>query len=190
MKQSHSLALLGATALMAGTFAAAPLLAQTAPRYTPTEQAAMGNPTTSSGYVSQAQSGDLFELEASKIGVQRAQNEQVRLFAQQMVDDHAAAANNLSLAASQAGVTATTPVLTVQQNARLDDLRKVSLSAFDKAYIVDQLKAHEQAIALHGTYSRNAAQTTLKTSSGNMTTVSEKHLSDAKKISSLLGSEG
>jgi len=135
MKSFRSFALFGATALVASTFAITPVWAQTTPYPAPrAERVIYAQPMTAAGYAFSAQSSSLYEYEISKIGVERAQNEQVRLFAQQVLDDHTAAMFKMNGAVQQAGVTPTAAVLSAPQAAKLDQLRKMSTSGFDKLY--------------------------------------------------------
>lgn len=190
MQKSYSLALLGATALIAGTLVGAPLVAQTTYPAPQVQHVTYTQPMTATGYVSNAQSVGLFEFEASKIGAQRAQNEQVRLFAQKLIDEHSASASKMTLAAQQAGVTPTYPALTAQQNIKLDNLRKASVSGFDRIYIGIQLEAQEDALRIHRGYSSGGDQAMMRTTSNDMATIAEGHIAAARKISSLLASEG
>lgn len=190
MKQIYSFALLGATALIAGTFAITPVLAQTtaypAPRV---DRVVYAQPMTAAGYVYSAQSSDLYEYEISKIGVERAQNEQVRLFAQQVLNDHGAAMSRINVAAQQAGVSPTVGILSAPQVAKLDELRKMSTSGFDKLYARTQMESHETALALHRGYSQGGDQSMMRGTSSEMATVTEKHIAAGLKISTLLASE-
>jgi putative membrane protein len=190
MQKSYSFALLGATALVAVALAGAPLVAQTTYPAPQAQLVTYAHPMTATGYVQNAQSVDLFEFEASKIGAQRAQNEQVRLFAQKLIDGHSASVSKMTLAAQQAGVMPTYPTLTAQQNTKLDNLRKASISGFDKVYISTQLEAQEDALRIHRGYSSGGDQAIMRTTSNDMATVTEGHIAAARKISSLLASEG
>jgi len=247
MKTFRSFALLGATALVAGGLAAAPVMAQTTynqqkstqstpttsppmasdgstvpgtvPGSTTTYQRADGTviqqktqqngtvkqqradgtqkaakttasqPLTPANYVTYAQTADLYEAELAKIAVQRAQNKEVRTYAERVVADNSTSTARLTSAASQAGLTPVTVTLTAKQQAKLRDLRTISDAAFDQQYINAQLDSQERELRLHNAYARNGEQPVLRTTSGELAPLARKHLSDARQISAQLGHE-
>lgn len=191
MKNIHTLALLGATALMAGSFATVPAMAQstTPPAVKAEQQAATRQPLTAATYLTYAQNADLFEIEAGKIAVQKAQNKEVREYARQMVDSNTTTTNRLNATARQSGVTATAPALSVKQRARLDELQNATLSSFDKLYITTQLEAHERELRLHNSYATTGDQPTLRSASTEMVPTIRKHLSEARRISGIIANE-
>jgi putative membrane protein len=147
-------------------------------------------PLTPANYVAYAQTADLFEVEAAKVAVQRAQNKEVREYAERVVADNSTSAARLANAARQAGVTPTTPVLTAKQQTKLRDLRSISDAAFDQQYINAQLESQERELRLHNAYARNGEQPALRSTSGELAPLARKHLSDARQISAQLGHEG
>ncbi|WP_341897026.1 DUF4142 domain-containing protein [Ferrovibrio terrae] len=185
----RKLALLGATAMVAVGIIAAPVLAQTTQYPSTTAQksrATSAKPLGTTDYLASARTADLFEVEASKIAVQRAQNKQVRDYAQRVLDDHALSSPKLNDAAIQAGLTPTTPLLTVKQAAKLNELQKASLSSFDKNYILSQIDVHERELRLHTDYARTGDAMTIKNNSTVMMPLVRKHIADAKQISGAL----
>jgi len=145
---------------------------------------------TPANYIAYAQAADLFEVEAAKIAVQRAQNKDVREYAERVVADNSVSAARLANAARQANVTPTTAVLTAKQQTKLGDLRNASDAAFDQQYINAQLESQERELRLHNSYARNGDQPALRTTSGELAPLTRKHLSDARQISAQLGHEG
>lgn len=145
---------------------------------------------TPANYIAYAQTADLFEVEAAKIAVQRAQNKDVREYAERVVADNSVSAARLANAARQANVTPTTAVLTAKQQTKLRDLRNASDAAFDQQYINTQLESQERELRLHNSYARNGDQPVLRTTSGELAPLTRKHLSDARQISAQLGHEG
>lgn len=214
MRQTLSLALLGATALAAASLAVMPLAqAQTstqqqsqqykAPAQTPNdgpnkqrttnttkaEKSETMRPITAGNYVLYAQTADLFESEAAKIAVQRAQNKDVREYAKRVVTDNATTSSKVSAAAQQAGVAPATVTLTAKQVTKLNDLRNASDAAFDRMYITAQLESQERELRLHNSYAQNGEQPALRTTSTELVPVARKHIADAKVISGQLGNE-
>lgn len=145
---------------------------------------------TPANYIAYAQTADLFEVEAAKIAVQRAQNKEVREYAERVVADNSVSTARLANAARQANVTPTTAVLTAKQQTKLRDLRSISDAAFDQQYINAQLDSQERELRLHNSYARNGDQPVLRTTSSELAPLTRKHLSDARQISAQLGHEG
>jgi putative membrane protein len=186
MKHIRSLALLGATALVGASFAVSPAQAGGTPDRQ-TGAAAQHQPLTAQSYVMYAGNSDLYEIEAAKLAMQRAQDPEVKSFAAQMVRQHQMSTSKIAAAAKQSGLTATaSPVLTTHMQQKLDDLRKASDSAFDERYITQQVEAHERALRLHRDYAQNGDKAALKTTSMETAKVVEQHLAEARRISTEL----
>ena len=99
-----------------------------------------------------AAQSDMFEIESSRIALEKAQEDGVRAFAQQMVDDHTASSEAMKQAAEADGVNdiPTTPDDAHQQ--MISQLQEASADQFDSAYMQMQLQAHQQAVALFEGY--------------------------------------
>jgi predicted outer membrane protein len=74
------------------------------------------------------------EVEAAKLAQSKSQNDQVKSFAQQMIDDHTKGLNDVQQVAQQKGVTLPTEP-DAKHKAMAAKLEKMSGSAFDKAYM-------------------------------------------------------
>lgn len=186
MTRIHSYALLGATALFAASVAVPPALAggMKAENRTGAQHAAMQQQTlTAQNFVLYATNADLFQAEASKIAVQRAQSSEVKVYAQQMASQHATATSKLNMAARQAGVTPATPVLTVHMQQKLAELRNASTTSFDERYITLLQEAQERELRLHNAYVRGGDNATLRTASTDTAKMVAQHLAETRRIS-------
>jgi putative membrane protein len=181
MTRIHSYALLGATALFAASVAVTPAMAggMKAETRAGTQQQAL----TAQTFVLYANNADLFQTEASKIAVQRAQSSEVKVYAQQMASQHATATTKLTAAARQAGITPTTPVLTVHMQQKLAELQNTSTTAFDERYITLLQEAQERELRLHNAYSRGGDNATLRAASTDTAQLVSQHLAEARRIS-------
>jgi putative membrane protein len=187
MTRFHSYALLGATALFAASAIVPPAFAggmkaenrAGAQQHAPVQQQAL----TAQNFVLYATNADLFQTEASKIAVQRAQSSEVKVYAQQMAAQHANATSKLNMAARQAGVTQVTPVLTTHMQQRLAELQNVSTNAFDERYITLLQQAQERELRLHNAYARSGDNATLRTASNDTAQMVAQHLAEARRIS-------
>ena len=165
MTRIHSYALLGATALFAASVAVPPALAggmkaenRAGAQHAAVQQQAL----TAQNFVLYATNADLFQTEASKIAVQRAQSSEVKVYAQQMASQHANATSKLNMAARQAGITPATPVLTVHMQQKLAELRNASTTSFDERYITLLQEVQERELRLHNAYVRGGDNATLQ----------------------------
>ncbi|WP_296819530.1 DUF4142 domain-containing protein [Brevundimonas sp.] len=104
---------------------------------------------TVEGYVMNAAMGDMYEIQAADMALERTENAQVRELAQMIKNDHQAASQRLQSAAQAAGETVPTE-LDERRQGMLDNLRAASSAEeFDRVYIAQQVAAHEEALALH-----------------------------------------
>ena len=94
---------------------------------------------------------NLSEIDAAKLAKGRASSE-VRSFASQMQNEHAAMLQDTRQLAQRINVQPQAPTLASTAGTThfetMEELRKRSGSDFDRAYLKYQIKMHEQAIAL------------------------------------------
>jgi putative membrane protein len=109
-----------------------------------------------SRFVGYAQQLNDFEIASGRLALTKSTNENIRGFAARMVADHTEAAEFLSKARSEAGVSyAPDPNhSTVATLQRLNTLQGVE---FDTAYANAQLAAHLDAVAQYGAYSQDGS---------------------------------
>jgi putative membrane protein len=94
---------------------------------------------------------NLSEIAAGQLAQQRAQSADVKTFAQQMVTEHTQLDTRGSTLASQAGITPTLPDSTLPRG---DAEAMTTLqgagggAAFDRAYVAQQIGAHQRTLAL------------------------------------------
>jgi predicted outer membrane protein/sporulation protein YlmC with PRC-barrel domain len=103
-------------------------------------------------FVRQATLGNMFEVQSSRLASRKAQNQDVRDFAEQLIDDHQAAQNELKKAA---GDISFPRQLDRRESRRLDRLRQTSNDRFDWRFIGTQIRAHRRAIALFEDFARS-----------------------------------
>lgn len=113
--------------------------------------AASMRPTTAQAFVTAAASSDMFEIESSRLALQRSQVPMLRMHAEMMIRDHSNTSAQLRAAASSAGYGMPTEMLPMHA-AMLNDLARSP--NFDATYRSQQLTSHQQALALMDTYAR------------------------------------
>jgi putative membrane protein len=141
-------------AIGAGALACMPMQAQMA-GHSPAMQAA--NDPTRNGMVQSDQSMDatflkntaeanMGEVAAAKMAQTKSQNDDVKAFAQHMIDDHTAMEKDVESAASALKITLpTVPSKADQKEA--NKLQALDGAAFDKAYMDAQVKGHKKVLA-------------------------------------------
>jgi putative membrane protein len=106
---------------------------------------------TSQEFVARASQDGLTQVELGNLALSKSSNDQVKKFAQQMVDDHKAANAELSTIAQAEGIQAPT-ALDPKHQATVHAMSEKSGPAFDAAYAKAMVSDHSRAIRLfeHG----------------------------------------
>jgi putative membrane protein len=148
---------------------------------------AYADPSASS-FVDNASAKGIAEIEAGKLALEKGTAQDVKTFAQQMIDDHTTANEKL------AGI-ATAKKLEVSDRATLMDMAKSMIlqvrdgESFDKAYANNQVVAHEQTIELFREYSEKGDDAEIKAFAKETLPKLEAHLKHAKELAKAHGGE-
>jgi len=95
--------------------------------------------TSTKGFVEGAALGDMYEIEASKIALMRTMSDDVRKFAQTMINDHTQTTNRLKAALDHAKLNVDLPAMLDERHLTLiDDLKSVKDQDFDARFISQQ----------------------------------------------------
>lgn len=126
------------------------------------------------------------EIEAAKLAQSKSQNDQVKSFAQQMIDDHTKALNDVQQLAQQKGVTLPTEP-DAKHKAMSTKLEAMSGAAFDKAYmsqagVSDHKAVHSKLMSDE----KKAKDADLKALAQKMLPVVEQHLKSAEQDKSAM----
>ncbi|MHB2167755.1 DUF4142 domain-containing protein [Alsobacter sp. R-9] len=105
-------------------------------------------------FATMAAGANLFEIETSRVAMERASNPAVRRFADRMIRDHTRATQQMMAVLERSGMAAPPMQLDARHAAMLASLRAASGPAFDDAYLTMQAQAHREALALFGDYAR------------------------------------
>jgi putative membrane protein len=95
---------------------------------------------------------DAFEIQSSRLALERSSNPRVRAFAQHMIDDHAMTTTALSRSTPAMAMFLEPRILDERHATMLSQLEAESGPAFDRLYDGMQLAAHREAIALYSAY--------------------------------------
>jgi putative membrane protein len=121
------------------------------------------------------------EVETAKIALQRSHNEQVRQYAQQEIDDHTNAQDQLRQLAQSKG--AELPkVLGNMEQGMVNDLSAQSDSMFDKKYIDGEVTSHQDAINNTNAEAMNGGDVDVKAFAQKTLPTLQQHLVRAKQL--------
>jgi len=161
---------------------ASPVLAQSAAEKTGVNSA-MGVAPKTEDFVKEAASSDMFEIESSKLAVERSQDAATKKFAQQMIADHTKTSEEMKAMVSSGKVKAKIPTaMSSAQKSMLDDLKKMNGADFTKKYHSDQVTAHENAVDLFKRYGDGGDNAELKAWAAKTRPALEHHLMMAKDM--------
>jgi len=115
-------------------------------------------------FVQKAAIGGMFEVESSQLALEKSKNQDVRNFAQMMVDDHTKVNNELKdlLPQTEARHVMLPTDVDDEHDDMLASLEDVSGLEFDNLYIKDQIMAHKEAVNLFRTYAQSGKDKTLR----------------------------
>lgn len=141
---------------------------------------------TSNDFVDNAAAGGISEVETSKLALEKSSSADVKSFANMMITDHSKANDELAALAKKHDIKVPDSTTLVKQaKEKILDLRDES---FDAAYANNQVKAHEETIALFKkeadtvTDDKTAAGPEFKGFAQQMLPALEKHLEAAKAL--------
>lgn len=132
-------------------------------------------------YVQNAAASNVFEIETSKLALEKATVPSIKTYAQTMVDEHTKASNELMAAVTQAGLSGQI-AMPADKQAKVDALRGLSGAEFDRQYLADQRSGHQELLANVNAYLAAAPAGPLKDHASKVTGVVQKHLNSLEKI--------
>ena len=143
---------------------------------------------TVAGYVPNAAEGDMYEIAAADIALEKSQNAQVRQLAEMIKADHTAASERFKALVPEAAPDVTLPTeLDERRQGLLDNLRTASSEQFDQVYVDQQIAAHNEAVTLHRGFSDNADAPQLAEHARTVLPRIEAHLEMAETLKSGMG---
>ncbi|UUR07050.1 DUF4142 domain-containing protein [Sphingomonas glaciei] len=108
-------------------------------------------PRVAPAFIAMAASTDLFEIESSRLALQRSRDPMNRMHAELMIRDHTNTSAQLRAAAASAGFGVPTQMRPMHRDM-LDALARSA--TFDATYRAQQVTSHRQALALMERYAR------------------------------------
>jgi putative membrane protein len=143
---------------------------------------------TTEDFVKTVAISDMFEIQSGQLANQKAQNDDVKSFGQEMVDDHTKTSEELKELVKDEEIKVELPgKLDNEHQAKLDKLNGLSGAQFDKIYMQMQVDAHEKAVALFEAYAAAGENDELKDWAEDTVSDLRDHLKEAKDINAKVG---
>lgn len=139
-----------------------------------------------SSFVKDAAEGGMDEVKLGQLALTNAMNPRVKMFGQRMVDDHTKLGNELQAVASRKNITMPTDI-TTKQKASYKMLSNKTGAEFDKAYISDMVKDHEEDVAAFQKEANSGADDDVKAFASKALPTLQEHLKMAQDIARELG---
>lgn len=137
---------------------------------------------TDDDFVEFAARSNMAEIEFGKLAVTKGTDSLVRVFGQQMVDEHTAAQNELEDIADDYDDVDWPEDLTDQHDSIMTALNGVSGFTFDTLYLKTQIMMHESAVREFERSSDNAENTRVKSYASKYLPKIEMHLDKADSV--------
>jgi len=135
------------------------------------------------GFAQRVAMSDMYEIEASRLALERAQSPQVRSFAQTMIDAHTATTNELKTTMQGQNLAPPMPTaLDPDHRRRVNDLRAAAAGDFDKLYLDQQTAAHASALDELEDFAGGGTNPALKTWAAKTAPTVRQHLERAKTL--------
>ena len=143
---------------------------------------AAATPTDAAGFIAAAGASDLFEIQSAKLALANSKSDDIHKFAQMMITDHTKTTDAVKAAAKKAGITPAPPQLTADQQQMLDQLKPLKGDDFDKAYLAQQMTAHQQALTLIQNYAQNGDTPALVDAAKSAVPIVQKHIDHLQEL--------
>lgn len=132
-------------------------------------------------FVAKALQGGLTEVQLGQLTLQKSQNQQVKEFAQKMVDDHTRLGEQMKPVAQQLGVKV--PDEPSKKDRQLiEKMQSLSGSAYDQAYLKDMVKDHKQDLSEFQAEASNGQDPNVKDAAAQGSKVIAQHLQMAQQL--------
>lgn len=142
---------------------------------------------TVSAYVPNAAMGDMYEIMAADIALERSQNAEVKRLATMIKTDHTDASNKFKAILGGMTPPMTPPAdLDERRQGLIDNLRSAGAGDFDRVYLDQQIAAHNEALTLHRGFSDNTDAAPLAAHARMVVPKIEGHLRMAEQLKSAM----
>jgi putative membrane protein len=138
-------------------------------------------------FVEDALKGGMAEVQLGQLALQKSSNDDVKQFAQKMVDDHTKLGDQMKSVAQQIGVK-TPEGPSKKDKALMAKLQALNGNEFDQAYIKDMVKDHKKDLDDFKMEAQNGSNPQVKDAANQGSQVIAQHLEMIQQIAQKNGS--
>jgi putative membrane protein len=131
--------------------------------------------------VKKALQGGMAEVQLGQLALQKTSNDDIKQFAQKMVDDHTKLGDHMKPIAQQIGVTVPDGP-SKKDKAVMANLQTLNGDAFDKAYVKDMVKDHKADLSDFKMEAQNGSNPAVKNAANQGSQVISGHLQLIEQI--------
>jgi putative membrane protein len=139
---------------------------------------------TDQQFVDMAGQTDMIEAHLGQLAQENAASDQVKQYGQMLVTDHTADYQQLKALGQQANLTVPNAIDDQHYKEMIAPLAKLKGAAFDKKFEQEMVAGHTKAVDVYKKESDSAESPMVKSYASTAEPVLEKHLSDAKSLTS------
>lgn len=151
-----------------------------------TKTGTSGKKNSDSKFMMMAATSDMNEISLSNQALSKSSNEEVKKFAQMMVDNHTKSTEELKPIAMSKNVTLPSDA-DAKHKAAAEKMSSASGSEFDTAYVKIMVKDHEKAVAMFQKEADSGKDAEAKAFAAKTLPALQGHLDMARKMSSMTG---
>lgn len=141
--------------------------------------------STDREFVRQAFLANQREIQMGQLAQQKSSNNDVKQYAQQLIDDHTKANDQLQQIASNKGINLPSQS---KQSMAASHLSNLSGANFDRQFVIKQRQAHRKAIAMFQREANNGQDPDLKSFASSQMSALQQHETMANDLSSKMSS--
>jgi putative membrane protein len=136
-------------------------------------------------FVETAAISDMFEIQSSQAALEKSTRDDVKEFAQHMIDDHTKVSGEMKALLQSANIDAQIPMDLDKKHAQqVTKMQGMSGAKFDAAYIAAQVKGHQEAVRLYQSYAQSGDNAELKQFAQTTLPSLQEHLKHAQSLKS------
>ena len=143
---------------------------------------------TTPQYIMAASQSDEFEIQEGRMAANRAKSVDLRRFGSKMVSDHTKTTDTLHDAIMKAGMSIPPPPpLRPDQMQMVAQLRQLHGADFDKAYIMQQMQSHQEALRVQSGYAHNGDIPPVRVAAAEAVPIVKLHISMLNQMQAAMG---
>lgn len=136
-------------------------------------------------FLGQAMKDSLAEVELCELALQKTANDEIKAFAQRMIDEHSQMGSTIEQLAGKKNVGLPKDISSEDQSV-IDNLSKLSGQEFDKRFMDQNVKDHEKDIKVFKYYAQQAEDADIKALADKGAQTLRKHLDMARDLAGKL----